>query len=219
MRSQGIQHCQGHGSQPVCGIQALGFVLLLLGSQHCSQDCPALGRHSSAPFSSQVIMTSAASCYEPLFQLMSNTGKLSNYSSIWGRHSLLCGLHVSSRWTLPPTSVLSVTQLRVPSVPSGQPFSSLQPGLALSSQRKGGTVQVIKALSSPQKFPLLSFGFQQGPLLQGPISSTSAGSTAVQWLWGWTKEQWDCDRFHSVCRTHSHTLHFTWLNCRGFQPI
>lgn len=70
---------------PLCSSASASALVLLLPALP-PRDVLAWG-DSSAPFSSQVIMTCAASCYQPLFQLMSNTGKFSNYIPLFGEET------------------------------------------------------------------------------------------------------------------------------------
>lgn len=80
---------------PLCSSASASVLVQLLPALP-PRDVLAWG-DSSAPLSSQVIMTCAASCYQPLFQLTSNTGKFSNYVPLFGEETAFgVSLHVKS---------------------------------------------------------------------------------------------------------------------------
>lgn len=89
----GCSTASARGASPLvqCRLWALPLCCWVPSSAVCtaSQGCPGLGRHSSAPFSSQGIMTCVASisAHEQHWQVF----KLFLYL---GKNSLLCSLHV-----------------------------------------------------------------------------------------------------------------------------
>lgn len=89
-----VHHCQCQRSQPLGASQALGFPLCCWAPSSAvlalaPRDVLAWGEVPQLPSALR-----SSWPVQPLFQLMSNTGKFSNYSSIWGRNSILCSLHV-----------------------------------------------------------------------------------------------------------------------------